>query len=463
MKPHAIRRILATAAFAALASAAAAESILIEGARLFPISSPPIEKGDILIVDGKIAQIGKFKPDAKPDRVIKADGKRVYPGLFAGFTQLGLVEVSQVRAVNDADERTGMNTAQVAAVDSYNPQSSVVGVTRVNGVTTVLTAPSGGNAITGQSAVMILDGETVTQTTVKSPAALMVTLGEAPKGRGDSRNSLPSTRMGTAAYLRGEFQRAREYADKWERHARAVEKHEREIAAFPKKIEEWKAKAEKDRGKEPEPPEPPSPPDRNLQRDAMLPALRGEIPTAFEVYRLDDIDFALRLSAEFGLRPVLIGATDAWKIAPKLAEAKVPCILTPTDQPDSMERLGAIYENAAKLHAAGVPVAFTTNDTTHNVRNLPYEAAIAIRAGLPADIGLRAITLTPAEIWGVADRLGSLDRGKDATLIVTSGDPLEPRTTIDHVFIGGKEMPKTNRQTQLAHEHGKDYVPAVVP
>jgi imidazolonepropionase-like amidohydrolase len=181
----------------------------------------------------------------------------------------------------------------------------------------------------------------------------------------------------------------------------------------------------------------------------MARALAGEFPVIASARRTDDILTAIRIAEEFGFRLVLSHATDAYKIAGQLAAKKIPVIVGPvTTQPSSMEDLGAIYENAAKLHEAGVAIAIQS-DGVHNVRWLPHEAGLAVAYGLPHEAALRAITLAPAEILGVADSLGSIDEGKIANVVVADGDPLELTTRIEHVFIAGQSVPLESHQTEL--------------
>ncbi len=328
----------------------------------------------------------------------------------------------------------------------------------MNGVTTALIAPAGANVLTGTSAVVVLGPSTMQESLVANPVALHVVLGEGPKGKFGAKESTPSTRMGTAAYIRGELQKSREYADQWERYQEKYRKYQKSRAEFPEKLEHWKADASPDRGKEPEPPDPPDPPATDLQREAIAQALGGKIPVAFHANRLDDIETMMRISEEFGLSPVLVGGADAWKVASRLAARKIPVVLQPTAQPDSMESLGATYENARLLHAAGVRFAFMTGDTAHNVRNLPYEAAVAVAHGLPPEAALEAITSAPADIWRVSDAVGSLRPGLKANVIVVDGDPLQPTSRIGLVLVGGEPMALRSRQTDLAERFGGKYL-----
>lgn len=457
------RRTLGTMALAlALAGQLAAQDYLIRNGTISAMDGRPAAKGDLLIRDGMIAAVGSVpEADAKSipaERTLDAAGATVMPGFFAAYSQVGLVEVDMVSSTNDTAEDPGPNTAQVRAEDAYNPLSEVIPVTRLTGVTTALIAPGGENVFPGTSAVVSLSGTRMEEALVVNPAALHIVLGEGPKGKFGGKDSMPSTRMGTAAYIRGELQKTREYTDQWARYQEKYRKFQTARAEFPAKLEKWKADKSKDRGKEPEAPEPPDPPATDLQREAMAQALGGKIPAAFHANRLDDIETMLRISAEFGLSPVLIGGSDAWKMASRLAELKIPVILQPTAQPGSMDSLGAVYENAKILDAAGVKIAFMTGDTAHNVRNLPYEAAVAVAHGLPRESALAAVTSAPAEIWRVSDAVGSLRPGLKANVLVVDGDPLQPAAKVRLVLVGGEPVPLRSRQTDLAEKFGGRYL-----
>jgi imidazolonepropionase-like amidohydrolase len=449
-------RALAALLAAALLAPAAAQDLLVTNARIVTVVGGEIESGSILVRGGRIAAIGDVAGnqarDIPPERRIDAGGATAYPGIFAPFTQLGMVEVGAVAATNDTDEgKVGANVAQLQAADAYNPLSELIPVTRRTGITTAYVAPSPGNVISGQGFVAQLRGATLEEAVVRNPVALHISLGERPKDRYQSGG--PSTRMGLAAFIRGQLIEAQEYRDRWRRHADALARHGKKAADFPQKLAQWQARPPAERGSEPEPPEPPEAPRRDLQKDALVRALDGHVLTVVTAQRLDDIETALRLADEFGLRIAILGGADAWRIASTLAERKVPVLLSPTEQPDSMETQGAVYENAKILHEAGVTIALYAGDTSHNVRNTPFEAAVAVAHGLPRDAALRAITVNPAQIFGLEKDLGGIATGKIANLLIADGDPLDPKTRVQHVIVGGEPMPLGTRQTDLAKKH----------
>lgn len=456
-------RLFLTALVVAGVAPIFAQDLLIRNANIHTVSDMAILGGDVVIRDGSIATVGRISAAEAAkfpaDQIIDAAGKTVLPGFFASYTQLGLVEVDMVDSTNDTRESSGVNTAQVRAMDGYNALSELIPVARLNGITHAVTAPATGNVFNGQSAIVSLAGPSMERALHNSPAALHITLGEGPKQSWDAPGDRPKTRMGTASIIRAEFQRTLEYKESWARYQEKYKKFQSDRAAFPEKLKKWTEDKSPDKSKEePEPPEAPEPPTTDLQLEAIAPALGGELRTAFHAQRLDDIETMLRISEEFKLSPILIGGADAWKIASVLAEKKVPVVMQPSLQPDSMETSGAIYESARLLNAAGVKIAFFTGDTAHGVRNLPYEAGLAVAYGLPVDVAIRALTLTPAEIWGVSDFLGAVKSGYRANLIIVDGDPLQPTTHVTHVIIGGEQMEMRSRQTDLAEKYGAQFL-----
>jgi imidazolonepropionase-like amidohydrolase len=407
--------ILSAAAAAALVAApAAAQTIAIEGGKVFTMAGAPIENGTVLIRDGQVIAVGANV--AVPAGAVRVDarGKVVTPGFFESNTHLGLTEVGAVRETNDYYMQQGGDdadyvTAAFNVAEGINPRSIVIPVTRIAGVTTAVTAPAGG-LVAGQGVVIDLAGERLDEMLVKTPVAMFATLGEGAKRAGGG------ARAGATLRLRELLEDARVYAERREAYNRGAT---RELV------------------------------ESRLDLEALLPVLEGRLPLVVEAHRASDIRTALRLAEEYDLELIISGGTEAWMVRNDLARAGVPVIVKVLQNlPASFERLGARYDNAALLREAGVPVAITTGET-HNARNIKQEAGNAVSYGLPYAEALRAITLSPAEIWGVADRYGSLEPGKVANVVVWNGDPLELLTPVEHVFIRGEEIPLTSRQTEL--------------
>ncbi len=396
------------------------------GGKILTITGGVIEEGTVVIRGENIAGVstGHEIPDGAA--VVDVRGKVVMPGMIDAFTHLGLVEVSLVEATDDILEGgVDPSTPQMSVVDAINPYSDLIPVSRTTGVTTVLCAPGEGNVISGQSALIDLRGDRVDRMVVKSPVGMHVNLGEPPKRLYGKDDKTPQTRMGIAAVLRSALVETENYIRKWEEYEKKPRKGGRS----------------NERGQDP--------PSIDLKFEALIPVIRGEIPLIVRAHRIDDIETALRISDEFGVRLVLNHATDGYKIVEELARRDIPVLLGPvTTQPSSMEKLGAIYENAAILNAAGVRIALQTSQS-HNVRILPYHAGLSVAYGLPREAALRAVTMNPAEIFGVSDRLGSIEKGKIANIAVFDGDPFEPLTRLEHLFIRGQEVDLANRHTEL--------------
>lgn len=450
---------------------AAPAEFIVSADKVFPVSSEAIDGGAVWVKDGKILQVGKIQEDGVGGRImtcvdgcalqiradmpiVESEGEWIFPGMIDAHTALGLLEVAKEPTVNDEDEGpVDPITPQLLARDGIWPETSVVPVTRVEGITSVLVVPAnhrftyfgGGNVIAGQSALIDLWGDTVDAMLVKSPVGMHVNLGEWPKDRYRPKNKMPTTRMGTAAVLRQALLDAQAYREKWDR-------YNKELASQqgPGKGG-GKGTSPKTKGSA----KLPDRPERDLRKEALIPVLTGELPIIVRAHRADDILTGIAIAEEFGLRMFLDQGTEAYKVAGELAKRRIPVLVGPvTTQPERMETLGAIYENAARLQAAGVKIAIQT-DEVHHVRHLPFEAGLAVAYGLPWEEAIRAITLSPAEIFGVQDRIGSLTAGAEANFFLSEGDPLEPATKIRKVYIRGAEVPMTNRQTELYKRFAK--------
>lgn len=414
-------------------TASGAQPTAIVHAKVYPISGPVIEDGTILIRDGIIVEVGPTVVIPAGARVLDASGKSVFPGFIDANCHAGLEEINQVDATVDDLEGTDPVTPHMRVTDAFYPESKTLGVSRVNGVVACVVSPSATNVLSGISAVIEFSEKQIDQVILEPRAAANATLGEAPKAKYGAKEKMPESRMGTAALLRMTLQKAREYGEGWTR--------------YNDKSTRKKQKAGED----------PPPPARDLTLESLQDVLAGKMPFVVTAHRVDDILTALRIAEEFGIKQNLVinQGTDAYKIADVLSREKIPVLVGPvTTQPDRMETLGARYDNAALLFKAGVTIAIQTNET-HNMRNLPYEAGLAVANGLPYEEALRAITINPAKIFHVDQKVGSIEKGKRANLIIAAGDPLEPRTVIEHVFIGGEELPDSSYHKQLWEEFQK--------
>lgn len=418
-------------AFAALLlawPALAQNTIAITGGRVLTISHGAIENGTVLVENGKIAAVGREVKVPRGAQVIDARGKVVMPGMFDAGNKLGTVEIPALQITVDDTEYTDPLQPQLRVLDALNPGSENILVARAAGITNALSTPAEGNLIGGQSAVIQLDGETVDRMVVKSPAALHISLGEQSKTTYGQKNRAPETRMGEVAMLRQAFLKAQHY----------------------KQVQD--AYGQKPSGEKPS-----APPARDLKMDAMLAALEGKIPVVAHAERVSDMESALRLADEFHFHLILADAAAAWRIADQLAARKVPVIIGPIlEEPGRMESVDVRLDNAARLYKAGVPIAIQTS-ADNEVRNLPFEVEYAISYGLPEDAALQAVTLNPARFFGVDNRLGSIDEGKDANLVVLDGTPFRVKTHVVTELIDGKVADLSNHQTRLYEFYKKKY------
>jgi imidazolonepropionase-like amidohydrolase len=389
-----------------------AQTIAITGGTVYPVSGPKIDNATVLIRDGRIAAVGTNVAVPAGATRIDATGKWVTPGLIESGGNLGLTEIGRVQGTNEAFQRTSEVAAAFNVAEGINPASTLIPVTRIEGITTALTWPTG-QLISGQGVMIDLDGATVEAMLVKSPSALLATLSEQSKDEGGG------SRAGAAARLRRVFNDALEYSRRRTDYTRA-------------QIQQLAASA--------------------ADLEALLPVLRGQVPLVVVSNRRSDIETVLRIAKEYTLRLILAGAEEGWQIADKIAAAGVPVLVQPLDNIPTYDGLGARYENAALLARAGVKVVVIENDT-HNARNLRQQAGNAVAYGMTWDQALRAVTLSPAEVFGVADRYGSLEAGKVANVVVWTGDPFEFSTGVEHVFIRGKEIVLRSRQTELLERY----------
>lgn len=380
--------------------------LAIVGGRVLPIGSTPFEGGAILIEDGAITALG---PDIRvPDGVdrVDADGKVILPGLVDAHVHLGVHEEAEGWAGQDTNELTNPVTPQVRALDAINPEDLGFQDAVSGGVLTVNVNPGSGNPIGGQTVALRCAGRTVDEMVLRAPSGLKSALGENPKRVYGERKEFPSTRLGTAAVIRESFVKAANYLDKLERGNGNGE-----------------------------------PVDRDLRWEALAMVLRREIPWRQHCHRADDIATALRLADEFGYRLVIDHGTEAALLADRLAERGVPVLIGPLlTSRSKVELRRSSLANPGKLAAAGVEIGIITDHPVVPIHLLHVQAALAVRDGLDPTVALRAVTLTPARVLGVDDRLGSLAPGKAATLCVWSGDPLDVRSRVEAAWIDGRSV-----------------------
>ena len=408
--------------------AAGPETILLRGATVHPVSGPDIADGSVLMRDGKIAEVGVRIGVPKGARVIELKGLHIYPGMIDSATEIGLTEIEAVREMSDISD-IGLFKPQLRAAAAVNPASEHIPVTRANGITSVITNP-GGRIIAGQSVLMHLNGWTMEDMAVRAPVAMRL---EFPQIR------MPN-RFGGGAETPA---RASAYADAKKRYEQQL----RELNDFMECAQRYR-QAKTAAGPDFE---------TDLKLEAMIPVLDGKLPMLIRAEKEKTIKEAIAFADKQKVHVILERGTEAWKVAAELKAHNIPVVLPPTlrlpdEEDDPYDKPFSI---PGELWKAGVKFAFASYGpgAEDNPRNLPYQAAAAVGFGLPQEEALKAVTINPAQIWGVGDELGSIEKGKCADLIVTDGDPLETRTQIKQMFIKGAPVDLENKHHLLYEKY----------
>jgi imidazolonepropionase-like amidohydrolase len=413
------RLAVAAALTAMLAMPAAAQTIAITGGKVYPVSGPPIENGTVIITNGRITAIGANVAVPAGARRIDATGKIVTPGFVNSSTQLGVQEVSAVNDTRDMSARGKDNIAAAFTVwEGLNPNSVMLAPARKEGITSFVVIPTGG-LVSGQAALVDVVPGTTSEMIIRAPVAMVAEVGDPQQAGVNSRGEL--------------IVKLRELLDDtkfFQTHRNAFDRAEtRPFAAS------------------------------RLDLQAMIPVVEGRLPLLITVDRVSDIDAAMRLARDYGVKLVIGGGAEAWMMADKLAAARIPVLTGAMNNiPGGFAALGQRQENAGLLRKAGVQVALIGNagggdEEAFNVRNLKQEAGNAVAYGMTWDDALRAVTLAPAEIFGVADRVGSLQPGREGNVVVWSGDPFEFTTRVEHVFVRGREYNDKTRQDMLMERY----------
>lgn len=417
------RALVAAAALGAMVLASpsilASQTIAIIGGRVHPVSGPVIENGTVLMRDGRIVAVGQDVPIPADAQRVDAAGRWVTPGFINPSTHLGAVDIGAVRDTRDfaAHGRDGV-AAAFRVVDGLNPRSVLIAPAREDGVTSVVVVPVGG-MVAGQGALVdLLQGASTAEMTVRESLVMVAQLEDAAAAGAGARGEL-------ALRMKELLDDARAFG----RNRRAYDAGElRSLAASRSDLE------------------------------ALQPVLAGELPLLVNANRASDIQAAIRLAAEHGLRLMIAGGAEAWMVAGELAAARVPVLTGAMNNiPGSFATLGSRQDNAAILRSAGVQVLITgdggADPDAFNVRNIRYAAGNAVAYGLPWADALRSITLSAAEVFGLGDSYGSLAPGRVANVVVWSGDPFEFATRAEHVFVRGRELSEATRQEQLQERY----------
>ncbi|MHB1007278.1 MAG: amidohydrolase [Chloroflexota bacterium] len=379
--------------------------LAITGARVLTITKGEIDGGTILIDNGRIVGVGSGLAVPADAQMIDARGKIVMPGLIDAHSHVGIGEEGLGWAGMDVNEMTDPATPHLRAIDAINPEDQGFKDALSGGVTSVMVAPGSANIIGGEVALLKCYGRTIADMVVREPVGLKAALGENPKRVYGDQKKTPSTRMASAAVLREQIVRAQNYLDKI---------------------------AHRDEDK---------PFERDLRMESIARVLRGEIPLRLHAHRADDIMTALRIRDEFGFPMTIEHGTEAFKIADELVRRNIPVMIGPIMTARTKVELRDRTMRAPGLLArAGVKVAIITDHWVIPIHMLILSAIMAVREGMERAEALRAVTINPAEIMGVGDRLGSLEAGKDADLQILSGDPLDALTVVERVLVNGVQV-----------------------
>jgi imidazolonepropionase-like amidohydrolase len=399
----------------------------IRDARIVPVVGPVIAKGSVHIKDGKIVAVGERISIPGSAKVIDGRGLSVYPGLIDSGTTLGLEEIGSIQETKDITELGDFNP-NAKAVVAVNPHSELIPVSRANGITTVITSP-GGRLISGQAALINLDGWTWQEMALKPYVAMEM---EYPRlGGGGRRGGGGFGQFGQ----QGGGDAARQAA-------------QRQVDALKAKLDEAIAysQAKEARAKDPSLPKRQT----DLVLEALIPVIKGEMPVLMQANTAAEIRGAIEIADKYKFKLIITGADEAEKVASLLKEKNVPVIIGPVTEVPNREDEGydRNYAQAAALEKAGVRFIFKTADAAY-VRNLPYQPGTAAAFGLSKDEALKSVTIYPAQVFGVDKLVGSIEVGKIANVIVTDGDPLEFRTSTKYMFINGKPVDLSSRHTKL--------------
>lgn len=384
--------------------------LILRNAHLLTMAGPVIGDGYLTARDGKIQSVGQMSDCPTPgagDEVIDAAGRHVLPGLVDAHCHVGVFGDGLGFEGDDGNEMTDPITPHLRAIDGVHHADRAFREAVAGGVTTVVTGPGSANVIGGQFAALKTVGRTVDEMAFKAPCAMKIAFGENPKSVYHEKHQTPTTRMATAALLREQLMKAREYQQLLEEYEADPEEHDR--------------------------------PEYDMKLEALLPVLRGELVVKAHAHRADDIATALRIRKEFELDLTIEHATEAWMMADVLREAGADVVvgplLTNRSKPELRhQEIGA----AGKLVAAGVRPAIMTDHPEVPVQHLLLCAGVAVREGMPAEDALRAVTLRAAEVCRIQNRVGSLEPGKDADFIVLSGEPFQLSTQVDLTVIEGR-------------------------
>lgn len=399
------------------------QKILIKNGTVVPVEGERMENADILVEDGKIVKIGPNLESPSSAYVLDASGKYVYPGMVALMTAVGVT--GYPGAGNDVDE-TGVSTPQMDPYDAINPEDPCIKVTRLGGVTTVMTISGTRSPINGKSVVMNLEGRLASDLVIKRYAAQIFNMGA------KSEEKYPSTLPGVVSLIEEKLNKVKLYIQKKENKGTEKNNQNREEdSSFS----------------------------LDLEMEALVPVVKGEVPAVFITYDEVTIRNALKIIDEYDLKGIIRAGEGILRYADKLSEKNIPVIWSGTTSiPGRWEPFDLNYHTAAVLAEKGVLFAFDPGGwgvESRNVRNLPVPASLSVAYGLDKKQALKALTINPAKILGLEDKLGSIEQGKTANLVVWSGSPIQMSSKVCHVIINGRVIPMESIQTRLRDRYKK--------
>src|ERR1700723_2019349 len=411
----------------------------IKGGKIFTLAGAPIENGIVLIRDGKIAAVGANIEIPADAQIIDASGLEVYPGMFDAATQIGLGEISQVSATLDVTE-LGDYTPELVAATAVNPASTYIPVTRANGITEVIAAPGtagfdaqGGGLIAGQASAFNLAGWTMEDMQLNRSVAMVA--------------NWPSIQTRSFDFATFSI-KEKPYAD-------AKKEYDKPVNQLSGCLNRARHYAQaKEKGS-------PALYERDLKLESLVPVVQGKLPVLIIADEERDIRNAIEFCSKQNLKMILGGGAEAWKVKELLKEKKIPVVLGPTERiPDKDDTpYDKPMTQPSELFAAGIPFAFSSFGPSFS-RRLPQYAGASVAYGLSHDEALKAVMLNAAQIFGLADQLGTIEQGKLANLIVTTGDPLEMQTEVRYLFIKGRLTSTDNKHKELYEQFRKRPAPA---
>lgn len=380
---------------------------IIKSAKIYTMSEAGIfENTDILIQDNKITEIGTInEEDVEADDIIDASGKLVFPGFIDAHSHVGIFEDSMGFEGADGNEDTDPVTPHLRAIDGINPCDISFSEALSSGITATATGPGSANVIGGQFAAIKTRGTRIDNMIIKAPVAMKVAFGENPKRVYKEKDKTPVTRMATAAILRDVLFKTAEYMSKKEKSA-----------------------AKNEDG-----------PEYNIKYESLIPVLKGEVPLKAHAHRADDIYTAIRIAREFNLRLTLEHVTDGYLMLDELKKEKYPCIVGPNlAGRTKIELKNLSFKNAGLLSKNGIMVAIMTDHPVIPIQYLVLCAALSVKDGMDEYEALKAITINPAKILGIDDRVGSIEKGKDADIVIMNGHPFDTFATTHMVLVNGE-------------------------